>query len=54
MLSNGMAPARYFAADGWRLVTTEDGKVLITVERIIHKKKPKRKKKRRSTPKRFR
>jgi hypothetical protein len=52
LMSNGLAPARYFVADGWRLVTTEDAKVLITVEKIIHKKRTKKRNVR--TPKRFR
>lgn len=52
LMSNRLDPARYFAADGWRLVTTEDGTCLITVERIIHKKRCRQK--RGHTPKRFR
>ena len=51
LMNNKMEPARYYTAKGWRLVTTEDGQCLITVERIIHKKpkkfKPRRKKNRR-------
>lgn len=43
LLNNGLQPARYFEADGWRFVTDEDAKRLYTCERIIFKarKKPK-------------
>lgn len=38
IISNGFKDAQYFAVDGWRFVVNADG-VLVTCERIIHKKK---------------
>lgn len=34
IIDNGMTPALYFRAEGWRFVVSEDGN-LVTVERII-------------------
>lgn len=47
LLTNGMQPARYFSADCWRFVTTEDLQRLLTVEIIVFKKPQKRKQRRR-------
>lgn len=43
LINNGLQPARYFEAEGWRFVTDENAERLYTCERIIFKarKKPK-------------
>lgn len=39
MLDNGLEPAQYFCAEGWRFVVNEAGTMVLTIERVIHKKK---------------
>lgn len=39
LMDNGLIPARYYAVEGWRFVLNEQGTMLITVERILLKKK---------------
>jgi hypothetical protein len=43
MLNNHMQGAHYFEAEGWRFVMSDDMQTLITVERMLFKKKTKRK-----------
>lgn len=40
LLNNNLTPAVYYAADDWRFVLNEGEDVLMTVERIIYKKRP--------------
>ena len=44
LLDNECIPARYFTADGWRIVTDEAAGRIITIERIHIKPKKKRRK----------
>jgi hypothetical protein len=41
LINNGLRPAIYMTADGWRFVFTEDGRRLLTCERIIFRARPK-------------
>ena len=37
LINNGFIPARYYHAEGWRFVLSEDGTRLLTCERRIYK-----------------
>jgi len=43
LLKNGLRPARYFTAEGWRFVTDEAGMRVLTCERILYSHPTRRK-----------
>lgn len=43
LMNNGLTPAVYYATDNWRLVLNESETTLMTVERIVFKKRTKNK-----------
>jgi len=39
LLQNGMVPASYFTVEGWRFILDEEEESVLTIERVIFKKR---------------
>ena len=39
LMQNGMVPASYFTAEGWRFILDEEEESILTIERVIFKKR---------------
>lgn len=39
LLRNGLVPASYYTVEGWRFILDEEEECILTIERVIHKKR---------------